>query len=102
MQMKHLIIFALVGMVVLLGFNLINGSQHEKNREIAVNGVTSEQPITSTAVSDIDYVASGSVDIASQPLGKQPKAILDDATSKITQAQQTDQARLSQMSSETQ
>ena len=99
MQMKHLIIFALVGMVALLGFNLINGMQHEKNREIAVNGATSEQSMTSTAASD---TVNGSENIASQPLGKQPKAILDEATAKIDQAQQTDQARLAQMSSETQ
>jgi len=99
MQMKHLIIFALVGMVALLGFNLINGMQHEKNREIAVNGATSEQSMTSTAASD---TLNGSENIASQPFGKQPKAILDEATAKIDQAQQTDQARLAQMSSETQ
>ena len=99
MQMKHLIIFALVGMVALLGFNLINGMQHEKNREIAVSGATSEQSMTSTAASD---TVNNSENIASQPLGKQPKAILDDATAKIDQAQQTDQTRLSQMNSETQ
>ena len=34
MQMKHLIIFAVVGMVVLLGFNVMNGSQREQNREV--------------------------------------------------------------------
>ena len=34
MQMKHLIIFALAGMVILLGFNMISGSQREKNREV--------------------------------------------------------------------
>ncbi len=104
MQMKHLIIFALVGMVALLGFNLINGMQHEKNREIGVNGATSEQSITSTAASETDKAkaVNGSENIASQPLGKQPKAILDEATAKIDQAQQTDQARLAQMSSETQ
>ena len=34
MQIKHLIIFALAGIVVLLGFNMINGSQREKNREV--------------------------------------------------------------------
>ena len=99
MQMKHLIIFALVGMVALLGFNLINGMQHEKNREIAVSGATSEQSMTSTAASD---TVNGSENSASQPLGKQPKAILDDATAKIDQAQQTDQARLAQVNSETQ
>ncbi len=102
MQMKHLIIFALVGIVALLGFNLINGIEHDKNREMAVDGVTSEQAMTSTAVSDTDKEVSGSENIASKPLGEQPKAILDDATAKIDQVQQTDQARLAQMDSETQ
>ncbi|WP_201598492.1 hypothetical protein [Psychrobacter vallis] len=102
MQMKHLIIFALVGIVALLGFNLINGIQHDKNREMAVDGVNSEQSMASTAASDTDKAVSGSENIASKPLGEQPKAILDDATAKIDQAQQADQARLAQVNSETQ
>ncbi len=92
MQIKHLIVFALVGIVALLGFNLVNGYQHDKNREI-INSRTS------TAGLDTDKAVSGSENIASKPLGEQPKAILDDATSKIDQAEQTDQARLAQMSS---
>ncbi|MGE6572979.1 hypothetical protein [Psychrobacter namhaensis] len=92
MQIKHLIVFALVGIVALLGFNLVNSYQHDKNREI-INSRTS------TAGLDTDKAVSGSENIASKPLGEQPKAILDDATSKIDQAEQTDQARLAQMSS---
>ena len=45
MQMKHLIIFALVGMVALLGFNLINGNQREKDREAVISDAGSEQPL---------------------------------------------------------
>ena len=100
MQIKHLIIFALVGMVALLGFNLIIGSQHETSREAAVSSATSEQEATGTAVSDVKESDSSSTSIANKPLGEQPKAILDDATAKIDQAQQTDQARLAQMESE--
>ncbi|MBE0406959.1 hypothetical protein ACT3TI_09205 [Psychrobacter sp. AOP22-C1-22] len=98
MQMKHLIIFALVGMVALLGFNLINGNQREKNREVIVSNATSEQS-PSKAITETDKVANSSTDIASQPLGKQPKAILDSATTQIEQAQQADQQRLDQMGS---
>ena len=36
MQMKHLIIFTVVGMVVLLGFNIMSGNQREKNREAII------------------------------------------------------------------
>lgn len=103
MQMKHLIIFALVGMVALLGFNLINGNQREKNREIITASSSSEpnQESADTPDSDDTLVTSTSTstDIASKPLGQQPKAILDDATAKIEQAQQTDQQRLEQMGS---
>lgn len=101
MQIKHLIIFAVIGIVALLGFNVVNGNSHEKNRAGATSNVTSESA-TGTAVSDTDQATSGSESIASKPLGDQPKAILDDATSKINQAQQTDQAQLAQVNSEAQ
>ena len=91
MEMKHLIIFAVIGIVALLGFNIINGNSHEKNREVAVSSTVSEQP--TAAVSDAD----SSANIASKPLGEQPKAILDDATNKIDQAQQSERDRLEQM-----
>ncbi|MGP5548045.1 hypothetical protein [Psychrobacter alimentarius] len=93
MQIKHLIIFSLVGIAVLLAFNIINDYQRDKDREMALNSATSEQSTTGTQVSD----PSSSNNIANKPLGEQPKAILDDATAKIDQAQQTDQARLVQM-----
>lgn len=94
MEMKHLIIFAVIGIVALLGFNIINGNSHEKNREVAT-AVASEQP--TAAVSDAGSSKNSSANIASKPLGEQPKAILDDATNKIDQAQQSEQDRLDQM-----
>ena len=89
MQMKHLIIFALVGMVVLLGFNLISGHQRDKHREILVNNNSAE---SATATG-----ANTGENIASQPLGQQPKAILDDATAQIEQAQRAEQQRVAQV-----
>lgn len=89
MQMKHLIIFALVGMVVLLGFNLISGHQRDKHREILVNNNSAE----SATATD----ANTGENIASQPLGQQPKAILDDATTQIEQAQRAEQQRVTQV-----
>ena len=89
MEMKHLIIFAVVGMVALLGFNIMNGNQRDKN----ANAITdSNQPEM------VDANNNDTSDIASQPLGQQPKAILDNATAKIDQAQQADAARLEQTS----
>lgn len=96
MQIKHLIIFSLVGIMALLAFNIINDYQRDKDREMALSSTTSEQKTTGTLVSD----TSNSNNIANKPLGEQPKAILDDATTKIDQAQQTDQARLAQMNDE--
>ena len=102
MQMKHLIIFAVVGMVVLLGFNIMSGNQREKNREAII--ASSQAELADAAVSKnngpntSNANGSDTSDIASQPLGQQPKAILDDATSKIDQAQQAEAERLKQMS----
>lgn len=97
MQMKHLIIFALVGMVALLGFNLINGNQRDKDRESITTSSSTEQPSTGITESDSNNdEKNSSVDITSKPLGEQPKAILDSATTQIEQAQQADQQRLDQ------
>ena len=92
MQIKHLIIFALAGIVILLGFNMINGSQREKNREVIAASNEAEQ-----ANADTSNVNSNTADIASQPLGQQPKAIIDKATNQIAQAEQTSQQRAEQM-----
>ena len=92
MEMKHLIIFAVVGMVALLGFNMLNGNQRDKNREAII---ASSQP---ELVNSDNANNSNTSDIASQPLGQQPKAILDNATTKIDQAQQADAERLEQTS----
>ena len=97
MQMKHLIIFALVGMVALLGFNLINGNQRDKDRESITTSSSTEQASTGVTESDSNNdEKNSSVDITSKPLGEQPKAILDSATTQIEQAQQADQQRLDQ------
>ena len=97
MQMKHLIIFALVGMVALLGFNLINGSQRDKNREALVSSVTSEHSDISAEIPETHIEASSSDAITSKPLGEQPKAIHDSATTQIDQAQQEKQKNLEEM-----
>ena len=88
MQIKHLIIFALAGIVILLGFNMINGSQREKNREVIA---------ASNEVEQVSNVNSNTADIASQSLGQQPKAIIDKATTQIAQAERTSQQRAEQM-----
>ncbi len=102
MEMKHLIIFAVVGMVALLGFNMMNGNQRDKNREVITASSQPEIANTDTAISENISSSTSNTnntsDIASQPLGQQPKAILDNATAKIDQAQQADAARLEQTS----
>ena len=93
MQMKHLIIFALAGIVLLIGFNMFNSNRHESRIAAATSSTTS----LATAISSEDTVNTNT-DIASQPLGQQPKAILDNATAQIEQAEQVNQERLEQMS----
>ena len=89
MQIKHLIIFALAGIVILAGFNMISGSQREKNREALA--ASSETENTDIVITD-----SKTSDIVSQPLG-QPKAILDKASTQIEQAEQVSQQRSEQI-----
>ena len=102
MQIKHLIIFALAGIVILLGFNMMSGSQREKNREAIIANNETEQAATDAAESN-DANAStvnpttNTSDIASKPLGQQPKAIIDKATTQIEQAEQVNQQRSEQM-----
>ncbi|MCH1783209.1 hypothetical protein [Psychrobacter glaciei] len=93
MQMKHLIIFALAGIVLLIGFNMFNSNRHESRIAAATSTTTSP----ATAISSEDTV-NVTTDIANQPLGKQPKAILDNATAQIEQAEQVNQERVEQMS----
>lgn len=90
MQIKHLIIFALAGIVILAGFNMISGSQREKNREALA--ASSETENTDIVITD-----SKTSDIVSQPLGQQPKAILDKASAQIEQAEQVSQQRSEQI-----
>ncbi len=90
MQLRHLIILALVGIVVLLGFNIINAKRHEQSR-----AVVSSSAIPTSTISTQD--SNPAIDIASQPLENQPKAIIDKATTQINQAEQADQDRLEQM-----
>jgi len=90
MQIKHLIIFALAGIVILAGFNMISGSQREKNREALA--ASSETENTDIVITD-----SKTSDIVSHPLGQQPKAILDKASTQIEQAEQVSQQRSEQI-----
>ena len=104
MQRKHLIAFTLATIILLLGFNMMNGNRHEKNRAAQV---ASETPVaTETAVdpnsADVDSTEANvnrSATIAVQPLGKQPKAIIDNVTADIEQAQQVEQQQLEQVDS---
>ena len=101
MQAKHLIVAALVGLVILLGFNMINSSRHEKARAAMTESAASEAAARtdSTATSAND---NNDDSIASKPLGEQPKAILDDATQKIDQVQAVEAKRLEQMDNDVQ
>lgn len=98
MQLKHLIIFALVGMALLLGFNIVNSNRHENNRALSAN--TDSLIEANTADSNTVNVVSNSTDISNKPLGEQPKAIIDKATIQIDDAEQADKERLAQMDNE--
>lgn len=95
MQRKHLIAFTLATIFMLLGFNMINNYFHEKDRAALLDKDVAV--VTEMSSSVANDTTDGSVDIAAQPLGKQPKAIIDNTTSQIEQAQNVEQQRLEQM-----
>lgn len=97
MQKKHLIAFTLVTIFMLLGFNIINGNRHEQSRAVQVESETPVGMEVNAVVESEDTSSSRSADSAAQPLGEQPKAILDKATTQIEQAQQVEQQRLETM-----
>lgn len=88
MQRKHLIALTLATVFMLLGFNMINNYFHEKSRAALTSSDT-------LIVTENDNKKANS--IAEQPLGKQPKAIIDNATTQIDAAQDVEQQRLDQM-----
>ena len=90
MQRKHLIAFTLATIFMLLGFNIINNYFHEKDRATLLDSDTAEIP-----ENDNDNEMSNS--IAEQPLGKQPKAILDNVSADIDAAQQLESDRIEQI-----
>ncbi len=91
MQAKHLIIIALAGIVILIGFNMFNSYSHEQSRAAMVDNSGLNTISTDTVSSD-----TISLDITSQPLGEQPKAIIDSATKQIEQAGQANLERVAQ------
>jgi hypothetical protein len=98
MQKKHLIAFTLVTIFMLLGFNIINSNRHEQSRAVQVESETPVGMEVNTVVeSENTSSSSSSADSAAQPLGEQPKAILDKATTQVEQAQQVEQQRLETM-----
>lgn len=70
MQAKHLIIMAIVGILALLGFNLLNSSRTE--RAIEAN--------------EANTVASTPAPTNNGTIGNIPKATLDKANNQINQA----------------
>ncbi|WP_169392793.1 MULTISPECIES: hypothetical protein [Psychrobacter] len=80
MQIKHVIIASLVAIVMLAGFNIISNQRHDSQRSAMLNqNDQTAEPLTTPN---------------STPLGKQPKAILDDANSKIDAAQKQSNQQL--------
>ncbi len=90
MQRKHLIAFTLATIFMLLGFNIINNYFHEKNRAALLDSETA-----GVAENDNDNKMNNS--IVEQPLGKQPKAILDNVSADIDAAQQVESDRIEQI-----
>ncbi len=98
MQRKHLIAFTLVTIFLLLGFNIINTNRHEQSRSGAtpVDIESESATVSESTNAESNRSQTNDTDIAAQPLGQQPKAIIDEVTADIDQAQQADQQRLEQ------
>ena len=86
MQAKHLIIIAIIGIVALAAFNIFNKPSITPAPAIAT---ATEAEQSSTAIAD-------------QPLGQQPKAIVDKATNDIAEAQQLENDKIATATAEAQ
>lgn len=97
MQKKHLMAFTLATIVLLLGYNLVNGYRQEQNRAAIAETNAAIENNDSGNSNDNNDAANSTIDVTAQPLGEQPKAILDNATTQIEQAQNLEQQRLNEM-----
>ncbi|MGM8886616.1 hypothetical protein ACS8FD_11805 [Psychrobacter sp. 1U2] len=89
MQRKHLIAFTLATIFMLLGYNVVNSYFYEKNRAAPID---TDAALVKNGVKENDSISA-------RPLGEQPKAIIDNVTTQIEQAQDVEQKRLEQMDS---
>ena len=96
MQMKHLIILAIVGIILLIGFNVMNSDRREDNTTAVVDKETADSAVVTETYKDADTDTAASA-IADKPLGEQPKAIMDKATTQIEQAERDNQQQVEQI-----
>lgn len=96
MQMKHLIIFAIAGIILLIGFNVMNSDRREDNTTAVVDKETTDSAVVAETYTDANTESAPSA-IADKPLGQQPKAIIDKATTQIEQAEQDNQEQVKQI-----
>ena len=95
MQMKHLIIFAIAGIILLIGFNMMNSDRRDDTTAV-VDKETTESAVVAETYTDANTESKPSA-IADKPLGQQPKAIIDKATTQIEQAEQDNQEQVKQI-----
>lgn len=95
MQMKHLIIFAIAGIILLIGFNMMNSDRRDDTTAV-VDKETTESAVVAETYTDANTESAPSA-IADKPLGQQPKAIIDKATTQIEQAEQDNQEQVKQI-----
>ena len=95
MQMKHLIIFAIAGIILLIGFNMMNSDRRDDTTAV-VDKETTDSAVVAETYTDANTESAPSA-IADKPLGQQPKAIIDKATTPIEQAEQDNQEQVKQI-----
>ena len=102
MQLKHLIIFAVIGFVALLSFNVINGNRHETKRALAASpdisvALAASADNTNLSTNRLDTNNANNNAVTNPPLAEQPKAMMNKATTQIDDAELADEARLAQL-----
>lgn len=95
MQMKHLIIFAIAGIILLIGFNMMNSDRRDDTTAV-VDKETTDSAVVAETYTDANTESAPSA-IADKPLGQQPKAIIDKATTQIEQAEQDNHEQVKQI-----
>jgi len=90
MQPKHIIIAAIIGIVALIVFNVLNS--HSRPEAAPIQAESSSEPAAQGS-----YTPVSTTETAARSLGEQPKAILDNVHNDIEAAEAKEADKMAQV-----